>query len=206
MIDRRLALSGTLCIATSIAIALAVTVFGDPAFDADVGADAASLRSGWFGTLLGWLSDLGYTVPFAVFVAIVATTVALTGSRIGAARVVAAVIAGWGAFSLLKRVFLRARPEFADHLVGGYSIPSGHATMAFALATALLLVEPRLRTWWGFGILGAYAVLTAASRVVLGVHFLTDVVAGALLGAGCALLVCGVTAGWQRRSLEGPAG
>lgn len=189
MIERRLAVAGASSIAIAIAIALSVTLLGDPAFDVDVGTDAASLRGGWPGTLLGWLSDLGYAVPYAVLVASVAAALAIAGNRAGAIRVAGAVVVGWGAFALLKRLFLRARPEFADHVVSGYSIPSGHATMAFALAAIVLLVEPRVRTWWGWGVFGAYAVLTATSRVVFGVHFLTDVTAGAFLGTGCALLV-----------------
>jgi len=59
-----------------------------------------------------------------------------------------------------------------------FSFPSGHALNAFALATTLGLAVPAL---WPLLLL--LAVSIAASRVVLGVHFLTDALAGSLLGA-----------------------
>ena len=68
------------------------------------------------------------------------------------------------------------------------SMPSGHAATAFAAATALALLFPRLR-------LAAYALaaLICVSRVYLGVHYVSDVVVGALLGAliGVAVVLAG---------------
>ena len=63
-------------------------------------------------------------------------------------------------------------------------MPSGHASAAFAAAVAVGLVHPRLR--WP---LVALASLIAISRVWLGVHYLSDVLAGAALGAAVALLL-----------------
>ncbi len=63
-------------------------------------------------------------------------------------------------------------------------MPSAHASTAFAAAVAAGLVHPRLR--WP---LLALAALIALSRVWLGVHYLTDVIAGAALGAAIALAV-----------------
>lgn len=89
------------------------------------------------------------------------------------------------ATALVKEVFDRARPPLADPdflaLVStpqSASFPSGHASTAFAAATAVALLHPRLR-WPALGI----AVLVAASRVYLGVHFTFDVTVGALFGA-----------------------
>lgn len=65
--------------------------------------------------------------------------------------------------------------------------PSGHATTVFALALALGWIEPRWR--WPALI---FALLIAATRIVINAHFLSDVVGGALV----ALL----TALWLRRS------
>jgi undecaprenyl-diphosphatase len=58
-----------------------------------------------------------------------------------------------------------------------FSFPSGHALNAFALATTLSLAVPALSP-----LLLVLAVSIAASRVVLGVHFLTDALAGSALG------------------------
>lgn len=103
------------------------------------------------------------------------------------AALTAAAAAGIAAAAtaLVKDVFDRARPPIADPdflaLVStphSASFPSGHASTAFAAATAVALMHPRLR-WPALAI----AVLVAASRVYLGVHFTLDVTAGALFGA-----------------------
>src|SRR4051812_20522389 len=64
------------------------------------------------------------------------------------------------------------------------SFPSGHATTAFALAFAISAVWPHLRT-----VMLIYAVMIAATRLVLLAHHPSDVVAGALLGVIGAMLV-----------------
>ncbi len=69
------------------------------------------------------------------------------------------------------------RPEYA-------SFPSGHATTAFAALVAFGAVFPRTRP-----VLWVYALLIAASRVVVSAHYPSDVIAGAAFGAFGALLV-----------------
>jgi membrane-associated phospholipid phosphatase len=69
------------------------------------------------------------------------------------------------------------RPEYA-------SFPSGHATTAFAALVAFGIIFPRLRP-----VLWIYAVLIAASRVMVSAHYPSDVIAGAAFGAFGALLV-----------------
>ena len=63
-------------------------------------------------------------------------------------------------------------------------LPSGHATTAFAVLAAFGTLWPRART-----ILLIYALLIAASRVVVTAHYPTDVLAGALVGVVGALMV-----------------
>jgi undecaprenyl-diphosphatase len=58
------------------------------------------------------------------------------------------------------------------------SFPSGHASSAFAAAAALAVFAPR---WLGAAFL-AVAALIGVSRTELGVHYATDVIAGAILG------------------------
>jgi membrane-associated phospholipid phosphatase len=96
-----------------------------------------------------------------------------------------------GLSSLLKGVFDRPRPSVVDPAVHPLvavphngSMPSTHAASAFAAAVAVGLVHPRLR--WP---LLALAALIAFSRVWLGVHYPTDVIAGAALGAVIALVL-----------------
>lgn len=64
--------------------------------------------------------------------------------------------------------------------------PSDHATASFAIATALVLYDRR----WGAVAL-ALATLLAIGRVATGVHYPTDVAAGAAIGAACACLIWG---------------
>jgi undecaprenyl-diphosphatase len=64
------------------------------------------------------------------------------------------------------------------------SFPSGHAATAFATAVVLAFVYPRQT-----GVFLGLAVLVGLSRILLGAHFPSDVLAGALLGSGVALAV-----------------
>lgn len=64
------------------------------------------------------------------------------------------------------------------------SFPSDHAATAFALAFAVFLVNRR----WGMAFLAA-AALICLGRVYVGVHYPSDVVAGALVGIVCALVI-----------------
>jgi undecaprenyl-diphosphatase len=95
----------------------------------------------------------------------------------------------------LKLAFDRERPPVADpHLgslvpiPGNPSFPSGHSATAFAAATAVAILCPRMRPW-----ALAIAAAVALSRVYLRVHFPLDVLVGAAVGAGlgalCALVV-----------------
>lgn len=83
---------------------------------------------------------------------------------------------------------------FAAHAADS-GFPSDHATASFAIATAILL---RHRTW-GAGLLVMAAIL-AAGRVAIGVHYPTDVLAGAALGAITARILWGPRA---RSALNG---
>jgi undecaprenyl-diphosphatase len=107
------------------------------------------------------------------------------------------IIAGAGAATALLIAKListaadRPRPFVAHHSIHDFlahaadpGMPSDHATAAFAIATAIFLAHRRA----GTVVLLAAAVL-AIGRVFLGVHYLSDVAAGAALGAASAVLV-----------------
>jgi len=91
------------------------------------------------------------------------------------------------ASGLLKDAFDRARPALADPLVSlpvDASLPSGHAATAAAAAGVVALLHPRMR----LPLAGLVAAI-ALSRVYLGVHYPSDVLAGAGLGMAIAWLV-----------------
>ncbi len=87
-----------------------------------------------------------------------------------------------------KNLFKRRRPQELSDLLPSfitpsdrYSLPSGHTAAAFLMATLLSHFYPDT------SILAlSWASLIAAARVLLGVHFITDVLIGALLGISCA--------------------
>jgi undecaprenyl-diphosphatase len=68
---------------------------------------------------------------------------------------------------------------------GSPSFPSGHTSEAFALATSVSLTYPK---WYIIAPSFLWAGAVGYSRMDLGVHYPSDVLAGAILGAGCAWL------------------
>ncbi|WP_432455968.1 MULTISPECIES: phosphatase PAP2 family protein [unclassified Agarivorans] len=83
-------------------------------------------------------------------------------------------------YLLLKQVFRRDRPQALPVFIrpsDRFSFPSGHSAGAFVMASCIAQVFP---TWGMFAF--TWASLIACSRVLLGVHFISDVVAGAGLG------------------------
>ena len=95
--------------------------------------------------------------------------------------------------AMLKVAVDRPRPVFGAPVAhaGGYAFPSGHAASSATvygvlLVIALPYIAPRFRSF-AIAFTGALVIAVCASRVLLGVHWTTDVVAGACLGAG---LVC----------------
>ena len=90
----------------------------------------------------------------------------------------------------LKLIIERARPlsPFPIIDVAGYAFPSLHATMAMAMYGFLVYLvwkspQPALMRWVWMIIPAALVVLVGFSRIYLGVHFLSDVIAGYIVGS-----------------------
>jgi membrane-associated phospholipid phosphatase len=101
----------------------------------------------------------------------------------------------------LKGIYDRARPPHSLVATSAASFPSGHAIAASVtvVAAVIALVPPgRRRAWWGAGAV-VFSGMMALSRAYLGAHWLSDVVAGVLLGTSCALLAALVVGAIQRR-------
>jgi undecaprenyl-diphosphatase len=105
----------------------------------------------------------------------------------------------------VKAAYGRARPPGSLVATSGASFPSGHAIAASVtvLAAVIALVPAgRRRVVWGLAA-AVFALLMAGSRAYLGAHWLSDAIAGLLLGTSCALLaavaVDRAQRGWRRR-------
>ena len=135
----------------------------------------------WFDVPMRAITALGYywvVVPLSLFF-----------RRGHALYAVLLLISSAGAALLatfLKYLFQRPRPELfeSDYTASFYSFPSGHATIAVAFyGTLALLVALRLQGWrrWALLVAGAtLALLLGLSRLYLGVHYPTDILAGYL--------------------------
>ena len=107
------------------------------------------------------------------------------------------------AVHLIKAAVARPRPPDQMLHVASASYPSGHTASAGATTVALVLLftSPRhRRPWWVLATIGTAAM--AWSRTYLQVHWLTDVIAGAMLGVGVTLMIFGLTQLLRDRSSD----
>jgi membrane-associated phospholipid phosphatase len=191
-----------------VALAAAAIIATMVLFDASV---AEAVRNSPWWVLFGFreVTDFGksgwFLWPSGVVLLAIASAASAPLPRLS--RFVLAMVAVRVAFlftaialpslvvTIAKRLIGRARPFVGGHVdpflymppiwrPDYASMPSGHATTAFAAAVAVALLWPRLRIP-----MLVYAVLIAASRVVLDAHYLSDVIAGAAAGVVGALVV-----------------
>jgi len=159
------------------------------------------------------VTALGGTTVLALFLTIVVGYLALE-SRYDAVVVVVIATAGGGLLGeALKWWFARARPQIVPHLVnvGSASFPSGHSMLALVtyLTLGALLarfVQRRRTRTYCITVSLLLSLLVGLSRVYLGVHYPTDVLAGWSVGLAWALL-CWLVARYlqYRGSVKPPA-
>ena len=162
----------------------------------------------WLEEAMRDLTALGSTVVLALITLATALYLVLAGKRRVALFLLVAVAGGVVLGSILKLVFERARPDLVTHAARVFtaSFPSAHSMMSavtyLTLGTLLARVQGRRRLkiyLIGLAILVTLAV--GISRIYLGVHWPSDVLAGWALGASWAML-CWVAALWLQRRGE----
>ena len=212
--DRKSA--GGFLLTASIVVLFAVSIFVGIVLDmynhsgiaaADRSVAAWGSRNGSTATahMMKWITQLGST---PVIVAVLLLTACVDYFRRHSREVFAFVAAvGIGQLLLsnvLKIVVHRDRPDVLRLVVAhGYSFPSGHTVAAASswLAVALVLGRDRSRRTRALLASGAalIAVSVAVSRALLGVHWLTDVVAGLAIGWGWFMIVAIIFGGRAQR-------
>lgn len=106
------------------------------------------------------------------------------------------VLIAWALHKIVKWIVARPRPDSTMWWVTEHStsFPSGHSTTVtaiFVLVIFFIFISPHLKTWlkWLLSCLcGAVILLVPLSRIIFGVHYFTDVVAGMALGGMCATI------------------
>ena len=145
------------------------------------------IRMEWLTPIVKMLTDMNGVLGAALFSVGVMALLFWKKQYRNAAFYLSSVLGAMGLFVCIKQLVVRNRPENAIIEIGGYSFPSGHTTMATAIAFALYFIFSQMdklrpyRDLLCFLALG-WAVLIASTRLYLGVHWFSDVVGGFGLG------------------------
>jgi undecaprenyl-diphosphatase len=154
------------------------------------------------------ITALGSATVLTLTVVAVCGFLLLQGMWRTALFVSLASFGGWFLNGALKQLFQRPRPDVVPHLsaVMSMSFPSGHAMTSAVVyltlgALTMRIAERRLTKFYCMAVAMLATVIVGATRVYLGVHYPTDVIAGWLIGLSWALLC------WLlERSIERRAG
>lgn len=140
----------------------------------------------WLDGPMRLVTALGYYQVVIPLLAVTVLAFYLAGWRLSATLLLVSTAGGSLLTTVLKAVFGRARPELFDsgYAASFYSFPSGHATVAVGFYGALtLILAYRLHGYarWAVAAFGVLLMLLIGfSRLYLGVHYPTDVLAGFL--------------------------
>lgn len=172
--------------------------------------DLALLGPGWVQHAARDITALGSAAVLGLLTAITGVYLVLDGKRHMALFTCGSVAGGWMLSALLKDLFQRPRPDIVPYAgdFSSTSFPSGHSMMSavtYLVLGALLARSQVRRSLKAYFLLVAVTLtlMVGLSRVYLGVHWPSDVVAGWTAGAVWASL-CGLVAQWlqARRALE----
>lgn len=199
-------------IAFSILISLHEQAVVDGA-DRAVRSAVLGLRSMPADAVMHYASASAGTIPVVVVTGLLAMELFRTRRRVAAGRTVAMVAGGMLLSTVFKVLVDRARPPLEEMITlpsNTASMPSGHTMASLCVGTALVwaLMEAtpgagsRIVTWLTVASVAAWVVLVGFSRVYLGAHWPSDVVASWLLGTAW-LAAAGSLAGANHAGASG---
>ncbi|MEP7194237.1 MAG: phosphatase PAP2 family protein [Actinomycetota bacterium] len=201
-----LLVTGVLLLVVGIVVGLTVTSIGAQS-TGELGLDVTI--AGHRDAVLTWLArfvNVGFGPLVAPVLLLAGCAIAWRRSHFAAVGVAALTIIGWLSVEVGKVLVHRMRPPAATvHALvvetRPDSYPSGHtafaAALVFAVAATMLLAHHPTRTVWLVGI--PFIVMVAASRLYLGAHYLSDVIASAVFAAGTVLIAVAIAGPWLLR-------
>jgi undecaprenyl-diphosphatase len=159
----------------------------------------------WFEEAVRDVTSLGSSTVLIIIVSGTAGFLALSRARAAALLVLASVWGGSVLMQALKEMFGRVRPDVVSHSLVELtrSFPSGHSTLAAVTYLTLGALVARVQSSrplkaYVLFVAITLTLLVGVSRVYLGLHWPTDVLAGWCLGAAWAM-VCWIAAAWLQR-------
>jgi membrane-associated phospholipid phosphatase len=206
----RSAVVGTLLtVLATVGVGAAFIGAGPARADQAVLAESVEFRSPALTALATTVTTIGSTVSMGLLASVVGLVLLRCRRGVDALFVVGTMAGASLLFTGLKRLLDRPRPPEVDRLVAAAneSLPSGHATMAVAVLGSLVVLA-----WRGRGARARVAMVVGAAvwagavgltRVYLGVHWFSDVLAGWLVG-GAWLALCAGLWSWYRARVPAP--
>ena len=194
------------CVAVAIAIAHEVHEGQPIAADVAIMQAVHAHANPFLDALMRALTFLGGPIGSSIVTVCAAAVLALRGERAPAIALIAGVIFASLLDAALKEVFERVRPQLWPHApVPGDSFPSGHAVTSIVLYGGIAALFGREMPRYAVALAIAAGALVAGiafSRVYLGVHWPTDVVAGVAIGYVCLIVMLAA----ERKFHPGPRG
>jgi membrane-associated phospholipid phosphatase len=194
------AVAALLALAATVGLWAAFTGVGPGRLDAAVLDESIDARTDGLTAVAVAVTNLGSTVAMALLAVVTGLRCWFAGRRADALLTIVAMAGAAALFRGLKVLLDRPRPPVVDRLVdvSSESLPSGHATMSIVVVGTLVVLG-----WPGRPAAVRAAMVAAAAlwvgavgttRIYLGVHWFSDVIAGWLVG-GAWLALC--VAGWS---------
>ncbi len=195
----RLVLWGAVVIPFIVFVALAVTRLTEVWFRYDQGLVRFAVHHHVHGSFTVWeaFSVGGSALGVIAMVTVAGSVLLVARLPVRALFLAGCVAAACGVNPVLKLILQRPRPPFARYYgaIDSWSFPSGHSVASMTFALALVVVLWPVRRHWLVAVVAvAGAVMVGVSRVCLGVHYPSDVLAGwslAVMVVGVAWLAFG---------------